>query len=1149
MKPEVCAIAGWAGSCVDANRWRQIEKLFHAALACPAVERASVLDRDCPADAEMRSEVRALLAAHDSTSSSFIESAPFEPPEFSSPDRLKHAPPIAPGQRIGRYTLGVVLGRGGTGIVYEARQDEPARTVALKVMRSLPYADELTPRLYRREGRALARLDHPGIATIYEAGSDHGYFYFAMERVAGAPLTTFAAERSLSVRQRLELFGRVCDAVHYAHQRGVIHRDLKPSNILVTAAGQPKVLDFGLARIVDPAADADRTQFTEPGAFQGTLAYASPEHVSAAENPGGGIDVRSDVYSLGVILYELLSERRPYEVGGLSLSRASHVICDQAPRLLGAVSPALRGDLETINAKALSKDPARRYSSVAALSEDVERFLGGQPILAHPPSTLYQVRKLVARHPALSSAVGVFVVLVAAFAISITILYEQSQENLRVAQAAKREADTAWRTARDEASRARLNAADAQRQAQTSEAVRDVMTEIVASLAPAQTLNQTVSVQEALAGAQQRILDSLDSEPLVKATLQYQLGRVQGSWGRLGQARPLFEAALEIQRKHLPAGHAETLNTLTDLALVRQNQGHEDDAEACIDEVLAALKQQAEPDRAATAAALVIKARILRQRSEFDPALQYFERALTVYRTFLRDDDARLLNIHHGIANVHLQTGALVEAQERLEYVVGRLTANKARNPDNSDVGEAMRDLGAVLRERGELARSEEVLRDAWGRMQRYLGADSPRTIAVLRQLVETLQAAGKFDEAERLMRETIAAVPDSPPDFRVEFAVLLMRAGRFDEAEPILLTCIKDAEADPFATPRVVARARNSLERCLARAPETGRTKATTAGGERVRSLTRKAGAAIDRFRYAEAEQLVDEALRLLEAEPEAQAELLADALVQKARVLRQRHDFSGALPLYKRALGLYQDTSGPRSLPAARVLARIGGMHVSAGNLDAAQPMLEEALAIMREAGEPEGAAATLAMRDLGKLLRACGKLDQSEAVLRQAMSIERRRYGEDDARRAYTVYYLASTLRSSGALEEADSLLRKCLFWLRRRSAADPRDVAHSILPGVLGDLGGILLDTGRAHEAEALLRERMEVLTHGGPAKEKVLAEARRELARCLIRIGSYAEAETVLFQNLGSPAAADANSSSPSRADAELMVQLYEAWGR
>ncbi len=311
--------------------------------------------------------------------------------------------------RLGQYRVVRELGRGGTGVVYEAEQENPRRRVALKVLSGFAAADPRNERLLERECRALARLRHPSIAAIYEAGrTPEGHSFFAMELVEGQPLAQFADRHNLALEDRLRLFATVCETVAYAHQRGVLHRDLKPSNILVETNGTLKVLDFGLARVLDIGVDEPRSAVasihTEPGRVFGTLPYMSPEHVRGAPDD---IDMRSDVYSLGVVLFELLTGRMPYDLQPGNLLQAVRIISEQAPaspRALGAHLPA---EVETIVLKSLEKDPDRRYQSASDLAADLRRFLRHEPIIAKPPTAWYQLRKFARRNRALVSTAGV----------------------------------------------------------------------------------------------------------------------------------------------------------------------------------------------------------------------------------------------------------------------------------------------------------------------------------------------------------------------------------------------------------------------------------------------------------------------------------------------------------------------------------------------------------------------------------------------------------------------------------------------------------------------------------------------------------------------------------------------------------------------
>ena len=419
------------------------------------------LDQACGDDQALRREVESLMAEAERQPAFLREAAagPARLFEITTSDGLAirdSAQPVS----VNGYRILRRIGTGGMGAVYEAEQDNPRRRVAFKMIRAGLVTRETLQR-FRREAELLGRLQHPGIAQIYEAGTadlgDGDQPYFAMELVEGRPLTTYANEQRLDTAGRLRLFAAVCDAVHHAHLKGVVHRDLKPDNILVTEQstsatgtavahgsflGQPKVLDFGIARATDPASQLITMQ-THTGQLVGTLPYMSPEQVLG---DGTAIGVRSDVYSLGVLLFELLGQRLPYDLRGQSIPEAARIIREENPDRLASIDTVFQGDLETIVAKALEKEPQRRYGSAAELAADILRHLHHEPITARKASSLYQLRKFARRNKAIVIGTGVaFLALIIGLAFSIRFgLREAHERSLRE----EREAEARFATYR-----------------------------------------------------------------------------------------------------------------------------------------------------------------------------------------------------------------------------------------------------------------------------------------------------------------------------------------------------------------------------------------------------------------------------------------------------------------------------------------------------------------------------------------------------------------------------------------------------------------------------------------------------------------------------------------------------------------------------
>ena len=404
----------------------RIRELFLSARALAPDERSEFVANRAEGDASLAAEVLRLLDADQQPAGLLSKSAE----TLASGLRPKG---IAHPQHIGPFRILGVLGRGGMSVVYRGQQETPRREVAVKVLQAGLSNPEMLRR-FELESQILGHLNHPTIAQIFEAGSFDFYGevtpYFAMELVDGLPLTVYAREHKLDTRGRLELLATIARAVQHAHDRGVIHRDLKPSNVLVTEAspGQalPKVLDFGIARSLDSTGELTALH-TSTGQLMGTLPYMSPEQISGRSN---GVGARSDLYALGVLLYELLTGNLPHDLSGLPLTEVVRIVTQESPTRLGHERTELRGDLETIAATALAKDPRARYPSADSFADDLERYLNHEPIRARPPTRWYRIRKFVRRHRLLVSST---VALVAAMTIALVVVGGLAQENAELA--------------------------------------------------------------------------------------------------------------------------------------------------------------------------------------------------------------------------------------------------------------------------------------------------------------------------------------------------------------------------------------------------------------------------------------------------------------------------------------------------------------------------------------------------------------------------------------------------------------------------------------------------------------------------------------------------------------------------------------------
>ncbi|MBL8767667.1 MAG: serine/threonine protein kinase [Planctomycetes bacterium] len=673
---------------------------------------------------------------------------------------------------IGSYRIVRLLGRGGMGSVYEAEQPHPRRRVALKVVNAI-VATPAVLRRFQHEAHVLGLLQHPGIAQIIEAGTfDHGRGvqpFFAMEYVEGRPLDEYATAQRLDVRARLDLFARVCDAVHHAHQRGVVHRDLKPANVLVTADGAPKVLDFGVARVTQ--AERQETMMTAVGQIIGTLGYMSPEQARGDVD----LDTSSDVYSLGVVLYALLAGRMPYDTTGKTLHDAIRTVIEMDPVSISTVAPALRGDVATIVHKALEKTKERRYESGAALGADVRRFLNHEPIAARPPTAMYHLRKFAQRNRALVvGACGLVLTLIASTVIAITLTIQKERE--------RAEAD----------------------------AVAQFLSDLFVAAMPKDRDPSSLTALELLDAGVERLDRYTSGEPVRRAVLLEALGKTYRELSVHDRAEALLREALAIRREHLGDAHVDTLETMSSIGVLCRKVGRYDEAIELGEKVLAgrraafgdhdesvaqamnnlsvALQAVGRSDEALTllgeASAITVALRgrgdagAITQRANYGLQLVVAKRPEAVdamrevysgARSALGDKNIATLHAGYVLGVAYLKSDRHQEAIDTLEPVL--IDDREVYGARSIDTASTAYTLGEAHRLAGHAQRAFELLDEAHSIGVEVLGADHDWVLSALLKSAQAAAALGRVDEARTRAEDVLRRAEASEGAQRAKIA------------------------------------------------------------------------------------------------------------------------------------------------------------------------------------------------------------------------------------------------------------------------------------------------------------------------------------------------------------------------------------------
>lgn len=795
---------------MNAERYARVKDRFIAALELPPAQRARYLDESCGDDVATRHDVQRLIAAYEATAS-FLDSAapPLDTPHLASIARTLLEKPTA----IGGYQLGREIGRGGMGVVYEAEQNSPRRKVAIKLIRP-ELATAAMLRRFEYEAEILGRLQHPGIAQIFQAGTGEvsgvTLAFLAMEFVRGESLSAYLEHANPSLRARVELWIRICDAVEHAHQNGVIHRDLKPTNILVTNDGHPKVLDFGVARLAD--ADLAATVQTQVGELVGTIPYMSPEQVSGDPRH---IDTRSDVYALGVVGFGMLTGQLPYPRPTGGVPEMVRAIREDAPRRASTLRPELAGDIDLILATALRKEKHDRYATAAQLAADLRACLAHQPILARPPTAAYQLRKFARRHSALVATAGAaLLLLMAAAGVSIWLALRATH--------AERDALRNQRLAEQRAAEASAAQHRAETQTELAEGMNKFLSEFISS---PDAISSSLGSSKA---ADARISDLLDhasqraarfeQQPELEARIRMLLGRTYRGLGRSPDAEREWRRALELLKATRGEADDDLLTTLNNLALIVQEQGRLAEAEPLSREILERRRKLLGAHRD-TMTSAHNHAQLLVELNRLPEAEALQREVLEFRRRELGESHPLTIVSTTALGMCLRKQGRAADAEPIL-----RAAADASRNldPANPYGTSARMNLAAFLRERGE---REEALALYREELETGLSKFKPSATLVMstrQNLAALLVEMGQFDEAESLLTtliETRRTYAPDEPGLGVSLqslAELLQKTDRADEAEPLCREALEQARRTVGEAHRDTLNALSTLARTI---------------------------------------------------------------------------------------------------------------------------------------------------------------------------------------------------------------------------------------------------------------------------------------------------------------------------------------------
>ena len=717
----------------ESDNWAQIEKIFNEAIELPTLEQDSFIEQASSSNVELLAELKQLLMAHRSAGDFLEKFDTHNAAALLNESDLRHET-----QKIGPYKILGILGRGGMGIVYLAERDDGQfkQQVALKLIKRGMDSEEILSR-FLNERQILAQLQHPNITQLLDGGiNDTGQPYFTMEYIDGIPITTYCNNNHLDINARLKLFIKVCKAIQYAHVNLVIHRDLKPSNILVTTGGEPKLLDFGIAKLLDP--DTDKPS-TKTGHRLLTPEYSAPEQIT-----GGNITTATDTYALGIILYELLTGDRPYNFDRSSLNEVSGERYQTTPlkpssKLLQTIKTrtnqetdpessaelisrrwyrSVKGDLDNIVMMALRKESIRRYSSTQALVDDIERYLTGHTVLARKDTVLYRFNKLIQRHKLSSVAI-----LLAAVSLIVGLSIAMWQGEL----------------ARNEADKAEANST--------------FLLELLSKADPANAQGNKLITVELLDSAAQQLNaenNPFKNQPKQKAQLLFSLGNLYKSLGKFNRADQYLSESLELYRKVVNETDPAILTAMESLLDLHRLQGKYKQAEAIAIKIFNIRSKVFGKQHTTTITTRISLANIYRENGEYDKAEILYHDALLNLEKRLGTQHKIILELKNDLSILYRRQGQYEKSEKfALQSVEGRRLSLGDKHPDTLY---SMYNLALVYKKLAKYQRSLKLSKATLVLMHHVLGKEHPHTLVTTYNLASTYRRMGEYDKAEQLL-------------------------------------------------------------------------------------------------------------------------------------------------------------------------------------------------------------------------------------------------------------------------------------------------------------------------------------------------------------------------------------------------------------